>query len=70
MNHRLTILQGGVTPSIGDIEGAVVAVAGSHTRVHVLVRPRPGDFVYSALEKQVTSSAQYAVDRDLNLLLS
>lgn len=46
--------QGGVTPSIGDIEGAVLAVKGSRTKVHVLIRPRPGDFVYSSLEKQVT----------------
>ncbi len=45
--------QGGVTPSIGDIEGALLAVEGSRTKVHVLIRPRPGDFVYSALEKQV-----------------
>lgn len=45
--------QGGVTPSIGDVEGALLAVKGSRTRVHVLIRPRPGDFVYSALEKQV-----------------
>lgn len=45
--------QGGVTPSIGDIEGALMAVKGSRTKVHVLIRPRPGDFVYSSLEKQV-----------------
>ncbi|CAM9395327.1 unnamed protein product [Scytosiphon promiscuus] len=56
--HRLELCanltqQGGVTPSIGDIEGALLAVKGSHTKVHVLIRPRPGGFVYSALEKQV-----------------
>lgn len=38
---------------MGDIQGAALAVKGSKTRVHVLIRPRPGDFVYSALEKQV-----------------
>ena len=51
-----TLSQGGVTPSIGDIQGAVLAVKGSKTKLHVLIRPRPGDFVYSSLEKQVTSS--------------
>ncbi|CAB1118207.1 unnamed protein product [Ectocarpus sp. CCAP 1310/34] len=55
--HRIelcaNLAQGGVTPSAGDIEGALLAVRGSHTRVHVLIRPRPGDFVYSVLEKQV-----------------
>lgn len=49
-----TLEQGGVTASIGDVEGALLAVKGSRTRVHVLIRPRPGDFVYSALEKQVS----------------
>eukprot|EP00903_Cladosiphon_okamuranus_P010064 g9538.t1 len=55
--HRIelcaNLAQGGVTPSIGDIEGALLAVEGSRTKVHVLIRPRPGDFVYSSLEKQV-----------------
>ncbi|CBN77438.1 copper homeostasis protein [Ectocarpus siliculosus] len=55
--HRIelcaNLAQGGVTPSAGDIEGALLAVRGSRTRVHVLIRPRPGDFVYSVLEKQV-----------------
>ncbi|CAM9916559.1 unnamed protein product [Ectocarpus sp. 12 AP-2014] len=55
--HRIelcaNLTQGGVTPSAGDIEGALLAVRGSRTRVHVLIRPRPGDFVYSVLEKQV-----------------
>lgn len=52
-----TFGQGGVTPSIGDIEGALLAVKGSRTKVHVLIRPRPGDFVYSSLEKQVQREA-------------
>ena len=41
---------GGVTPSrglIGAVRGAV------RTRLHVLVRPRPGDFHYSAREQRV-----------------
>lgn len=37
---------GGVTPSAGLVEAAVAeAPAGG---AHVLVRPRPGDFVYDA----------------------
>lgn len=39
---------GGLTPSIGTIERAI-EVAGT-TRVHVLIRPRPGDFAYDADE--------------------
>lgn len=58
--------QGGVTPSIGDIESTVSALAGSDTRVHVLIRPRPGDFVYSALEKQVSHAL---FDRGLGIVL-
>jgi copper homeostasis protein len=40
--------EGGLTPSIGLVEAAVAA-AGS-AEVHVLVRPRPGGFEYSADE--------------------
>ncbi len=43
---------GGVTPSIAMIETAV-ALAGRRTKVHVLVRPREGDFVYSPRELDV-----------------
>lgn len=46
-----------MTPSIGDIEGAVSAVEGSNMRVHVLIRPRPGDFVYSEREKQASEKS-------------
>lgn len=43
---------GGLTPSIGAVEQAVEAaqLAGAADFVHVLVRPRPGGFVYSADE--------------------
>ncbi|CAM9430256.1 unnamed protein product [Pylaiella littoralis] len=55
--HRIelcaNLAQGGVTPSIGDIEGSLLVVKGSHTRAHVLIRPRPGDSMYSELEKKV-----------------
>jgi len=40
---------GGLTPSAGTIE-AVLRVAGAPERVAVLVRPRPGGFVYDADE--------------------
>lgn len=43
---------GGLTPSFGLIESAVdaAATAGASGFVHVLVRPRPGGFVYTASE--------------------
>lgn len=40
---------GGLTPSAGTVE-AVLEAAGSAQRVAVLVRPRPGGFVYDAEE--------------------
>ena len=40
---------GGLTPSSGTID-AVCEAAGDGTRVAVLVRPRPGGFVYAAEE--------------------
>lgn len=44
--------QGGLTPSIGLIECAVDAAreAGVEDFVHVLIRPRGGDFVYDSAE--------------------
>lgn len=41
------LAEGGMTPSIGLIKSAV-AVGG--VKVNVLIRPRPGDFVYTADE--------------------
>jgi copper homeostasis protein len=43
-----SLIEGGVTPSHGKIR-SVVGVAGD-VPVHVLIRPRPGDFLYSADE--------------------
>ena len=40
---------GGLTPSIGAVLGAVDAAAGT-AAVQVLIRPRPGGFVYDARE--------------------
>jgi copper homeostasis protein len=45
------LLVGGLTPSTGMVE-ATIAAAG-HLRVHVLIRPRAGDFVYDADESAV-----------------
>lgn len=47
---------GGLTPSIGAVEQAVEAAAAADAGgfVHVLVRPRPGGFVYSAAEVDTT----------------
>jgi copper homeostasis protein len=42
------LFDGGLTPSIGTVETAVNSV--SRIRVHVIVRPRPGDFIYSPRE--------------------
>ena len=42
--------QGGITPSLALIEEAVKHVAGTDVLVHVLIRPRPGGFVYSSAE--------------------
>ena len=43
-------IEGGVTPSLGLIEETVRRTRGSNVGVHVLIRPRPGGFVYSAAE--------------------
>mgnify|MGYP001406834667 CR=1 FL=1 len=42
------LFDGGLTPSIGTIEVALRSVR--RIRVHVIVRPRAGDFIYSPLE--------------------
>lgn len=46
-------LEGGVTPSVGFIQQAVAIFQSTNVAVHVLVRPRQGDFVYSSTEFEV-----------------
>ncbi|MDR2998841.1 MAG: copper homeostasis protein CutC [Microbacterium sp.] len=46
---------GGLTPSAGAVD-AVLAEAGSADRLAVLVRPRPGGFVYDAAEVAVVAA--------------
>ncbi|MDA8298046.1 MAG: copper homeostasis protein CutC [Actinomycetota bacterium] len=43
---------GGLTPSLGAIRSAVARCA-RRARLHVLIRPRPGDYVYSPGEVEV-----------------
>lgn len=45
------IPEGGTTPSYGEI--ALARKVLTHTRLHVIIRPRGGDFLYSPLEQQV-----------------
>ncbi len=44
------LLEGGTTPSAGTIE---LCRERLHIPLHVLIRPRGGDFVYSAIELEV-----------------
>jgi copper homeostasis protein len=43
------LIEGGITPSIGMVRRAVEAAAGA-IKVHVIVRPRGGDFLYDESE--------------------
>lgn len=45
------IPEGGTTPSYGDI--LVAREALQRTRLHVIIRPRGGDFLYSPLEQRI-----------------
>jgi len=47
-----SLLEGGVTPSIGTVREAVAAAAG-RLEAHVIVRPRGGDFLYGDEEVAV-----------------
>lgn len=54
---------GGLTPSAALIEHAVAATGGSGVAVHVLIRPRPGDFRYTideirCMERDITLAVE------------
>jgi copper homeostasis protein len=44
-----SLIEGGITPSIGMVRQAV-AIADGRLKVHVIIRPRGGDFLYNADE--------------------
>eukprot|EP00927_Polykrikos_kofoidii_P061835 TRINITY_DN56663_c0_g1_i1.p1 TRINITY_DN56663_c0_g1~~TRINITY_DN56663_c0_g1_i1.p1 ORF type:complete len:344 (-),score=46.90 TRINITY_DN56663_c0_g1_i1:153-1106(-) len=52
--HRVELCdnlrEGGTTPSIGMVRECVRQLAGGRTEVHVIVRPRGGDFHYTEAE--------------------
>lgn len=45
------IPEGGTTPSYGEI--AVAREVLTHAKLHVIIRPRGGDFLYSPLEQRI-----------------
>lgn len=53
--HRVelcsAIPEGGTTPSYGEI--AVAREVLTHTKLHVIIRPRGGDFLYSPVEQRI-----------------
>ncbi|MET1015438.1 MAG: copper homeostasis protein CutC [Leifsonia flava] len=54
------LVLGGLTPSVGSVSVAVAdARAAGAQDVHVLIRPRPGDFVFSR-------SDRYVMERDID----
>ena len=44
---------GGVTPSVGLIRQCAALAKNHGVELHVLIRPRPGDFVYNEIEFQI-----------------
>ncbi len=58
------IPEGGTTPSYGEIKVARRVLTS--TRLHVIIRPRGGDFLYSDLEVE-RMAADIAVCRDLGV---
>ena len=45
------IPEGGTTPSYGDI--VIAREVLQNTRLHVIIRPRGGDFLYSPIEQRI-----------------
>lgn len=52
--------EGGLTPSYGEI--ATALRVAKHIRIHAIVRPRGGDFLYNALERE-------AMMHDIDMML-
>lgn len=44
------LADGGLTPSAGFITAAKKICSASETKLHILIRPREGDFIYSPME--------------------
>lgn len=66
-------LEGGVSPSLGFVEECVRICRNLSVEVHVLVRPRPGGFVYDQEEFEVILrdiSAYIAAGVDGNAVIS
>ena len=42
--------EGGLTPTLGLLRGAKAIIGDSGVKIHVLIRPRAGDFLYSREE--------------------
>ena len=54
------LIEGGLTPSIGMVRQAVLAASG-RLKVHVIIRPRGGDFLYdedelAAMERDIAAA--------------
>ena len=45
-----SLIEGGITPSYGKLKQIKQAV---HIPIHVLIRPRNGDFIYSEYDMQI-----------------
>lgn len=67
--HRVELCagipEGGTTPSYGEI--SVAREVLTHTRLHVIIRPRGGDFLYSPIEiktmlKDIKAARQLGAD--------
>ena len=66
-------LEGGITPSIGFINECVLLCKSCNVQVHVLIRPRPGNFHYSNAEFEVIQrdviAAEYAGADGMSLII-
>jgi hypothetical protein len=68
-------LEGGTTPSVGLVESCVELVKGTNVTLHVLIRPRPGDFSYSdeefeVIQRDILAAKQAGADGKTYLIIS